>query len=113
MDEFFNRHFIKTDEMGRVIDAWSDGPFPNKDTSDAILVTEKGGYQFRFYPGGEENPIIYTEDGIPLYRWDGRKIVQRTVAEITSEQDNLPEPAPTEMEKMRADIDFLLAMEGV
>ena len=91
MGEFYNKHYITIDDQGRVTDGWSDGPHPDRDTTDAICINEQGGYQFRLYPGGEENPPLHTMDGIPLYKWDGEKVVARTKDEI--EMDSIP-PLP-------------------
>ena len=113
MNEFYSKHYITTDEQGRITDGWSDGPFPDRDTSGAVLLQDHCGYQFRLTPGGEENPPLYTPDGIPLYRWEGRQVVQRTEEEIAADRAALPAPAPSEMERMRADVDFLAAMQGV
>ena len=71
MEQFYNEHYIATDTRGRITDGWSDGPFPDRDATDAICIEERGGYQFRLAPDGEENPALYTEDGVPLYRGDG------------------------------------------
>ena len=71
MNEYYNNHYITTDPEGRITYGWSTGPLPGRDTSGAVLLTDQGGYQFRLTPGGEENPPLYTEDGIPLYRCDG------------------------------------------
>ena len=111
--EFYNRHYIITRADGAITDAWSDGPHPEKDTSDAICVNEQGGYQFRLYPGGEENPPIYTMDGIPLYKWDGSQIFPRTEAEIASDRAAIPVPPPGAQDQLRADVDFIAAMTGV
>lgn len=112
-DEFYNRHYITTDAQGRITYAWSDGPHPDRDTSDAICINEEGSYQFRLTPSGEENPPLYTMDGIPLYKWDGEQIVPRTEAEIAADRAAIPEPPPSPQEQLRADVDFLAAMQGV
>lgn len=113
MDDFYNKHFITVDGQSRVTDAWSDGPNPDRDTALAICINEQGGYQFRLFPGGEENPPLYDMDGIPLYRWDGSRAIRRTAEEIEADRASIPEPPPSAQEQMRADIDFLAAMQGV
>lgn len=96
MDEY-NNHYITVDRQLRITDGWSDGPHPERDTSDAILLTDKGGYQFRLEWGGEENPPLYDEYGVPLYKWDGIAPLRRTVAEIEADRAEIPvvEPEPT------------------
>lgn len=113
MNESYSKHYITTDDRGRIIDGWSDGPNPGKDTVDAVCVNEQGGYQFRLTPGGGENPPLYTLDGIPLYKWDGTQVLPRAQEEIGADRAGIPVPLPSPQEQMRADIDFLAAIQGV
>lgn len=109
----YNRHYITTDVRDRVTACWSDGPHPDRDTTGAICISEQGGYQFRLFPDGEENPNIYTMDGIPLYRWDGEQVIARKEAEIEADRAAIPAPPPSPQEQLRADVDFLAAMGGI
>ena len=113
MNEYCNKHYISIDNQGRITSGWSDGPQRDRDTTGAVCINEAGGYQFRLHPGGEENPPLYTEDGIPLYRWDGERVVRRSEEEVQADRAALPAPAPSEQERLRADVDFLAAMQGV
>lgn len=94
----YNRHYIAVDERGRITEGWSDGPHPGRDTSGAICIDGEGGYQFRLLPGGEENPPLSAEDGVPLYRWDGETAVPRTREEI--EADRAPSLELVQAEKL-------------
>ncbi len=113
MNEFYNHQYITIDAESRIVLGWSDGPNRDRDTSGAICINEQGGYQFRLFPGGEENPPLYTMDGIPLYRWAGEAVVPRTEEEIAADRAAIPEPPPSPQEQLRADVDFLAAMQGV
>lgn len=115
MDEygFYNKHYITVDDRGQITDGWSDGPHPEKDISGAVCINDKGGYQFRLHDGGEENPALWTMDGIPLYKWDGESIRERTEEEIEADRALIPPPPPNEVEKLRADVDFISIMQGV
>ena len=104
MDEFYNKHYIKTRDDGAIIDCWSNGPHPDRDTTNAICISDKGGYQFRFTPDGEENPSLYDVDGIPLYKWDGQAVVKRTAEEIAADRAAIPAPPPSEMELLRQEV---------
>lgn len=79
--DFYNKHYITIDSQGRIIDGWSDGPFPNKDTSQAICINKKGDYQFRLFPDGEENPSLYNFDGTHLYKYEDGVISKTSPAE--------------------------------
>lgn len=113
MNECYNKHYITVDPQNRITDAWSDGPHPDRGTTKAICINEKGGYQFRFSPDGEENPPIYTMDGIPLYKYIDGEIIPRTDGEIEEDRAAIPAPPPTAQERLRADVDFLAALQGV
>lgn len=110
MYEFYNRHYITTDDHGRITSAWSDGPNPTSDITGAICINEQGGYQLRLFPGGEENPPLYGMDGIPLYRWDGEQVIRRTEEEIAADRAAIPEPPPTQAERMEAQITYTAMM---
>jgi len=109
MDEIYNKHYIKTRADGAIIDAFSDGPNPDRNTADAICINEQGGYQFRLFPNGEENPSLYNMDGIPLYKWDGQAVQLRTEAEIAAERAAIPAPPLSEMELLRQEVARLSA----
>ena len=110
---FYNRHYIKTREDGAVTDAWSDGPLRDKSTEGAVCFNDKGGYQLRLIVDGvttEENPPMRTREGIPVYKYVDGKIVKRTAEEIDADIALLPPPEPSEMERLRADVDFIMVM---
>lgn len=113
IEEEHYRHYITVDTENHIINGWSDAIHPEASTNSAICITDHGSYQFRLYPDGDENPELYTEDGIPLYTWDGEKPVLRLADEINADRNLLPNPRPSAQEQMRADIDFLAAMQGI
>lgn len=102
MDEFYNKHYITTDSQGRITDGWSDGPHRDRDTAGAICINEQGGYQFRLFPGGEENPALHTVDGIPLYCWDGEKVIARTKEQSEADRATISVPRPTQLDRVEA-----------
>ncbi len=108
-----NRHYITIDEQNRITDAWSDGPHHDRDTTGAICINENGGYQFRLSSEEEENPVMCTMDGIPLYKWDGGQAVKRTDEELAIDRAAIPALPPTEQERLRADVDYIAVMTGV
>lgn len=96
MNEFYNKHYIRTDTFGNITEGWSDGPHNDRTpTDDDILINDKGGYQFRLIIDGEpteENPPLF--DGIsmiPLYRWTGFEVERRTEEEIDVDRAVLKE----------------------
>lgn len=116
VESVYNCHYITIHQDGAITDAWSDGPHPEKDTTDAICINERGGYQFRLILNGklsEENPPIRTQDGILMYKWDGGRIIFRTEAEMEVDRGAIPTPPPSTQEQLRADVDFLFAIGGL
>ena len=101
MDEFYNKHYIAVDDHGYITYGWSDGPNPNMDTIDAICINEHGGYQFRLFPDGEENPMLTDWDGIPHYKWDGTQAALRTEEEMEADRAAIPEPKPSKTVEAR------------
>ena len=93
--DMFCKHYIEVDSESRIVFGWSDGIQPDRDTSAAFCINEQGGYQFRLFPDGEENPTLYTMNGIPRYRWDGSAAVLRTEEELEADRAARPAPPPT------------------
>lgn len=107
------RHYIRVDAQNRIVDGWSDGPHANRDTTGAICINEEGSYQFRLMPDGEENPTLRTMEDLPLYSWNGERAVLRTEEDLAADRADLPTPPPSAQEQLRADVDFLAAIQGV
>lgn len=102
-DPAYRRHYITTNARGLITDGWSDGPHPERDTAGAICINARGEYQFRLYPGGEENPPLADLFGIPLYRWTGETVEARTEVELEADRALLPVPKPAKSPEERLD----------
>ena len=73
---FYNKHYIRVREDGCIVDGFSDA-FRDPIDGD-ICINERGGYQFRLFPDGVENPPLFDWYSMnPLYRWDG-EVIKRT-----------------------------------
>lgn len=123
-----NKHYIEVDDQGRIVDGWSDGPHPQRQpTEQTVLLTDQGGYQFRLLvtyeeqnsdgtglnirtETTEENPPLWTMDGIPLYKLVGDFVVPRTEEEIAADRAAIPEPPPTAQERMEAQVTYTAMM---
>lgn len=55
--------------------------------------------QGNYFEGG-----LFTMDGIPLYKWDGTQVLQRTLEEIEADRADIPvpEPVPSQAERLAA-----------
>jgi hypothetical protein len=70
MTDMYNKHFIRLDENNNIIRGFSDA-FEQALEGD-ICINEEGGYQFRLFPDGEENPQLFNDDHEALYKWNGK-----------------------------------------
>lgn len=69
---FYNKHYITVDEQNRIVNGFSDAF--RQPTETDICINDQGGYQFRLFPGGEENPPLYEfEHMVPLYKWEAAR----------------------------------------
>lgn len=95
--EMYNKHYITVDAENRITNGFSDAFY--QPTEADICINEKGGYQFRLFPGGEENPSLFDLDGmIPLYKYESSEVIRRTEEEIEADRAELPEPTPSPAE---------------
>lgn len=112
-EEFYNRYYITTRYDDAITNGWSDGPHPEMDLTNAICINDKGAYQFRLYPDGEENPSLFDMNFIPLYKYVNGEVIRRTEEEIEAERVMIPEPPPSAQEQLRADVDYLAVINGI
>lgn len=91
--DFYNKHYVLLDGENRIIDGWSDGLFPDKPIDGAVCINEHGGYQFRLFPDGEENPTLIDETGAHLWKYAG-EVKPATEAEKEAERASFPQPEP-------------------
>jgi hypothetical protein len=115
MEEYYQSHYIRTDEEGRIIHGFSSA-FEDPQIGD-IQITDKGGrhFQLRFTDDtlSEENPPLRIMEGIPLYKVDGETILERTPEEIEADRQDIPPPPISDLEQLRADVDYIAMEMGV
>ena len=102
--------YIQTDDLSRIT-AVNSSAFVSADWGTEI---DQGyGDKYHHAQGNYFPRPIYTEDGIPRYKLEDGKAVERTAEEIAADRAAIPIPPPTAQEQLRADVDFLAAMQGV
>lgn len=109
MDKYF-KHYIRVDKQGIIIDGFSDS-FRVPSDSD-ICINEKGGYQFRLYTDGAENPVLFGDQGIPLYKYDAGAVSKRSEDEIESERESASEEKPTQLDIVEAQLAYTSIVTG-
>ena len=104
--------YIQTDDRGRVTRCEGGYTTPADLTGWAYIDEGTGDRynlaQSHYFPDG-----LYTFDGIPLYKWDGTQVLPRTNDEIAADRAAIPEPGPTDVEQLRADVDYIAMETGV
>jgi hypothetical protein len=75
----YNKHYITLNADNYIIDTHSDAFGQPPTIYTWICINEKGGYQFRFYPGGEENPSLRDDDGNFIYQYINGEIIRVNV----------------------------------
>ena len=108
MEEFYNKHYITVDDRGRIVDGFSDAFRKPADTD--ICINERGGYQFRLFHGGTENPMLLVENGVPLYKFVRGTVVMRSAEEIAADREAVPAQAPSQIDMLEAQVTYTAMM---
>ncbi|MCL2718099.1 MAG: hypothetical protein FWE14_04890 [Lachnospiraceae bacterium] len=84
--ESFHKHYIrKADEENEVYGCFIVFGFSDafeQPIENDVLISENGSYQFRLFPDGEENPKLFDDNGVPLYRYHRGKVRIRSKKEL-------------------------------
>lgn len=90
--------YVQMDERGRITAVNSSAFVPDDWGTE---IDQGYGDQYHHAQGNYFPAQIYTEDGIPRYKLEDGAAVERTEEEIEADRAALPEPEPTENEKLR------------
>lgn len=107
-----SRVYIQTDEQNRIIRCEGGYTTP-KDLTGWTQIDEGTGDRFNlcqshYFEGG-----LYDMRGIFRYKYVDGAATLRTDAEIEADRAAIPEPPPTETEKLRSDVDYIAMETGV
>ena len=75
------KHYIEVDLADMVVHGFSDDF--EQPTDGAICINEDGGRHFEL--NGVINPSMSDCNGVPLYAFDGKKIIKRDEKEVAAE----------------------------
>lgn len=114
MNENTSKVYVLTDDQSRIIRC--EGGYTTGNITDPgnwVQIDEGTGDRYNlcqshYFEGG-----LYTDDGIPQYKLQDGQAVERTQEELEADRAAIPAPSPTAQEQLRADVDFLAAMQGV
>lgn len=113
MLEVNSKVYVVADELGRIIRC--EGQYTLPDDLNGWSLIEEGPpcdrlnlAQSHYFPEG-----IYTSDGIPRYKLLNGKPEARTEDEIEADRAAIIQSNPSVLDQLRADVDFIAAMQGV
>lgn len=110
MKEFYHKHYIRLDG-NKIIKGFSDA-FEQPLESD-VCINEQGGYQFRLFVGGIENPALINMQGCHNYKYAGGTVKETAAEEKQAELAGFPKPEPTADElqaEQNIDFDYRLSL---
>lgn len=94
--------YIRTDSSNRVLEINSSAFLA--DTTGWTQIDEGCGDRYHHAQGNYLDGPLYTEDGIPRYKLDRGRVVERTEEEIAADLAAMPAPPPTREEILEAKI---------
>lgn len=90
-----SRVYILLDEKERIVRIEGEYSLP-PDLTGWVQIDEGYGDRFSLAQSHYLDGGLYTEQGIPRYKYEGGACVLRSEAEIAEDVANLPPPAPVE-----------------
>lgn len=81
--------FVRADASGRIVGVNSSAFLP--DPAGWTEIDRGSGYRYKHAQGNYFPQPIYTDDGIPVYKLEDGRAVERTAAEIAAD---MPAPDP-------------------
>lgn len=103
MENYKSKVYVRADDQSRIIRCEGGYTTP-ADLTGWVQIDEGTGDKYNlcqsnYFPGS-----LYTADGIPRYKLEDGKPVERTEEEIAADRAALPEPEPGPQEHMQAAI---------
>lgn len=98
MDTYKSKVYVKVDENNRILRCEGGYTMSNIQNIDEwIFIDEGTGDKYNLCQSHYFDRL-YTEDGIPRYKWDGERAVMRSEEEIEADRVEIPASEPTEDE---------------
>lgn len=92
--------YIRIDETSRILRCEGGYTMGNIENIDEWICIDEGvGDRYNLCQSNYFDKL-YTDDGIPRYKWDGEKAILRSDGEIEADRAELPKPAPTTEERL-------------
>lgn len=102
--------YIQTDDRNRVIRCEGGYTTP-ANLAGWIEIDEGNGDRYNLCQSNYFDGGLYTFDGIPRYKWDGERAIERTETEIEADRAEIPVPDPLPTVGELAEENKLLKMQ--
>lgn len=113
MEEYTSKVYILLDDQNRITRIDGGYSISNVDTETWTFIDEGTGDRYNLCQSHYLEKGLMTEDGIYNYKYENGEVVERTEEEIEADRQALANivSTPTELEQLRADVDYLLMLE--
>lgn len=96
--------FVKIDEQWRIVRCEGGYTMNNIQNIDEWIFIDEGvGDKYNLCQSNYFDRL-YTEGGIPRYKWDGERAILRSDGEIEADRAKMPKPPITETELLKAQL---------
>ena len=112
MEIIKSKVYVKTDDLDRITRCEGGYTTPS-DLTGWVQIDEGTGDRYNLCQSHYFDGGLYTVDGIPRYKLEDGRAVERTAEEIEADRAAIIPPVPSALEQLRADVDFLAIMQGV
>ena len=98
-----SRVYVLLNEQNMVTRLEGEYSLPS-DLTNWTLIDEGYGDKYNLAQTHYLDKPLYTSQGILRYKLVDNKVVERTEEEINADRANIPEPAPTQLDKIEAQV---------
>ena len=99
--------YVLLDERNRVLRCEGGYTMSNiDDVSQWTYIDEGMGDKYNLCQSHYFDGGLYTQDGLPRYKYENNTVILRTEAELSTDRANIPEPAPTQLDKIEAQVTY-------
>lgn len=93
--------YVQTDTANRVLRC-EGGYTTLQDLTGWVKIDEGYGDRYNLAQSHYFDGGLYTKDGLPRYKYENNTVTLRTEAELSTDRANIPEPAPTQLDRVEA-----------
>ena len=105
MEEIKSKVYIQLDAECRIVRCEGGYTTP-ADLTGWIEIDEGTGDKYNLCQSHYFDGGLYTLDGLPRYKYENNTVTLRTEAELSADRANIPEPAPTQLDRVEAQVTY-------